>query len=154
MRAITKPINTSFRGLQSSDVESMCDIEKINNEHPWSSSNFVSSVADNSTLSYGLFVEQKMVGYVLSLVAVDTADLLNIGIHPNYKRLGCGKMLLDHLLVQLKKMHINDLILEVRVINHIAINFYENQGFKGISTRERYYANQDDAKIMKLLIPN
>jgi len=149
---ITKLINTSFRELQPSDVESLFDIENANNECPWSSLHFASSVVDNATLSYGLFIEQKLVGYALALVAIDTADLLNIGIHPNYKRLGYGKILLDYLLVQLKKMNINDLILEVRVKNHMAINFYQKQGFEDIGTRERYYSNQEDAKIMKIHI--
>ena len=152
MKVITRPINISFRRLLLNDVESLVDIEKANTKHPWSASHFSSSIADNNTRSWGLAVEQKLIGYVLALVAPESADLLNIGIHPNYKRQGYGELLLTHLLVQLKEAAVNALILEVRVENHIAINFYQKQGFEGIGTREKYYSNREDAKILKLRI--
>jgi ribosomal-protein-alanine N-acetyltransferase len=153
MKAIIKPINISFRKLLLDDVETIVDIEKENTEHPWSSPHFSSSIVDKNTLSTGLVVEQKLIGYVLALVVPESADLLNIGIHPNYKRQGYGEALLTNLLVQLKESAVNTLILEVRVENHIAINFYQKQGFEGIGTREKYYSNREDAKIMKLHIP-
>ena len=154
MRVITKPINISFRELLLDDVDTLVDIEKANTEHTWSSSHFSSSVSNNNTLSYGLVVEQKLIGYTLALVALESADLLNIGIHPNYKRQGYGEALLTHLLAQLKEVAINALILEVRVENHIAINFYQKLGFEGVGAREKYYSNREDAKIMKLYILN
>jgi len=153
MKVTTRLINISFRKLLLSDVESLVDIEKANTRHPWSVSHFSSSIANSNTLSFGLVVEQKLIGYALALVALESADLLNIGIHPNYKRQGYGESLLIHLLAQLKEAAVNALILEVRNENHIAINFYQKQGFEGIGTREKYYSNREDAKIMKLHIP-
>jgi ribosomal-protein-alanine N-acetyltransferase len=132
------------------DVESLVGIERLNTEHPWPAAHFSSSVANNNTLSCGLIVEQKLIGYALTLVALESADLLNIGIHPNYKRQGFGESLLTHLLIQLKEATVSSLILEVRAENHIAINFYQKQGFEGVGIREKYYSNQEDAKIMKL----
>ena len=152
MKVITKPINISFRKLCVSDAKSLFDIESANTRHPWSVSNFESSLANCGTISDGLFVEGRLVGYALALVALDTADLLNIGIHPNYKRLGYGKLLLNQLLEQLQVIVVSDLFLEVGVKNHIAINFYQSQGFRVINTREKYYSNLEDAKIMKLHI--
>jgi ribosomal-protein-alanine N-acetyltransferase len=150
MKPTTRPINISFRKLLLNDVESLVGIERLNTEHPWPAAHFSSSVANNNTLSCGLIVEQKLIGYALTLVALESADLLNIGIHPNYKRQGFGESLLTHLLIQLKEATVSSLILEVRVENHIAINFYQKQGFEGVGIREKYYSNQEDAKIMKL----
>ena len=153
MRAITKPINIFFRKLLLDDVESLVDIEKENTEHPWTAPHFSSSVVDKNTLSIGLVVEQKLIGYALALVVPESADLLNIGIHQNYKRQGYGEVLLTYLLVQLKEAAVSTLILEVRVENHIAINFYQKQGFEAFGIREKYYSNREGAKIMKLHIP-
>jgi len=152
-KAITKPISISFRQLHSGDVDSLVAIEQANTEHPWSKANFVSSMADTNTLSVGLFLERDLIGYALVLVAIDSADLLNIGIHPKHKRQGYGKALLAHLLSQLKGVSVNALILEVRAENHIAINFYKKYGFEPIAIREGYYSNLESAKIMKLHIP-
>lgn len=153
-KAIIKPISISFRQLHPGDVDSLVAIEQENTEHPWSKANFVSSMADTNTLSVGLFLERDLIGYALVLVAIDSADLLNIGIHPEHKRRGFGKVLLVHMLSQLKEVSVKALILEVRAENHIAINFYKKYGFEPIAIREGYYSNLEDAKIMKLHIPN
>jgi len=152
MKVTTRPINISFRKLSLDDVETLVDIEKLNTEYPWSASHFSSSITNNNTFSCGLIVGQKLIGYALTLVALESADLLNIGIHPNYKRQGFGESLLTHLVVQLKEVAVNALILEVRIENHIAINFYQKQEFEGVGIREKYYSNREDAKIMKLHI--
>ena len=43
-------------------------------------------------------------------------------------------------------------MLEVRVSNVAAIHFYQRYGFELIDTREKYYSNLEDAKILRLLI--
>tara|TARA_B110000914_G_scaffold162485_1_gene143023 strand:- start:1119 stop:1577 length:459 start_codon:yes stop_codon:yes gene_type:complete len=150
---IIKPINISYRKLLLDDVETLVEIEKLNNRQTWSSAHFSSSIVDKNTLSIGLVAERRLIGYALALIVPESADLLNIGIQPNYKRQGYGEVLLNYLLVQLKKANVRALILEVGVENHIAINFYQKLGFEVFGIREKYYSNREDAKIMKLHIP-
>ena len=95
------------------------------------------------------------------MLAGDTADILNIGIDPDFKRQGYGTALLDHLIKELKKRNIGEIFLEVRAGNKSAVQFYKKQGFKKISVRKNYYTknsknqlHREDGIIMSIKIPS
>ena len=103
----------------------------------------------------------KTVGYLIALLAVYTADILNIGIDPDFQRQGYATGLLNHLIEELRKRHIREILLEVRAGNKSAIQFYKKQGFKEISVRKNYYmknsknqSQREDGIIMGLKIPS
>ena len=91
------------------------------------------------------------------MLAGDTADILNIGIDPDFKRQGYGTDLLNHLIEELRKRDISEIFLEVRAGNKSAIQFYKKQGFKEISVRKNYYtknsknqSHREDGIIMRI----
>ena len=93
------------------------------------------------------------------MLALDTADILNIGIDPDFKRHGHGTALLNHLIKELRKRNIGDILLEVRAGNKSAIRFYKRQGFEEISVRKNYYmknsknqSQREDGIIMRIKI--
>ena len=93
------------------------------------------------------------------MLTVDTADILNIGIDPDFKRQGYGTALLNHLIEELKKRNIGEILLEVRAGNKSAIQFYKSQGFEEISVRKNYYiknsknqSQREDGIIMRIKI--
>ena len=95
------------------------------------------------------------------MLALDTADILNIGIDPDFKRHGNGTGLLNHLIEELRKRDICEILLEVRAGNKSAIRFYKKQGFKEISVRKNYYtknsknqSQREDGIIMSIKIPS
>jgi len=94
------------------------------------------------------------------MLAKDSVDILNIGIDPKFQRKGHGTALLNYLIEELRKRHIGEILLEVRVGNKSAIQFYKKQGFKEISVRKDYYMNnsnnrlqREDGIIMRFEIP-
>ena len=94
------------------------------------------------------------------MLATDSADILNIGIDPDFQRKGHGTALLKHLIEKLRKRHIGEILLEVRVGNKSAIQFYKKQGFEEISVRKNYYiknsnnrSQREDGIIMRIEIP-
>jgi len=96
----------------------------------------------------------------MAMLATDSADILNIGIDPEFQRKGHGTALLNYLIEELRKRHIGEILLEVRVGNKSAIQFYKKQGFKEISVRKDYYMNnsnnrsqREDGIIMRIEIP-
>jgi len=96
---------------------------------------------------------------LIALLAGDTADILNIGIDPDFKRQGHGRALLKHLIEELRKRHISEILLEVRAGNKSAIQFYKRLGFKEISVRKNYYtknskiqSHREDGIIMRIKI--
>ena len=93
------------------------------------------------------------------MLAEDTADILNIGIDSDFKRQGYGTALLNYLIKELRKRHIDEIFLEVRAGNKSAIQFYKRQGFEEISVRKNYYtknsknqSHREDGIIMSIKI--
>ena len=83
------------------------------------------------------------------MLTLDSADILNIGIDPNFKRQGHGTALLNHLIEELRKRHISEILLEVRAGNKSAIQFYKKQGFKEISVRKNYYTKNSKNQLQR-----
>jgi len=157
----TRRTSISFNKLSSVEIPSVLSIEEHNSDYPWSQDQFTTSIENSNNLCYCLSFNGRTIGYLISMLAVDTADILNIGIDPDFKRQGHGTALLNHLIEELKKRNIGEILLEVRAGNKSAIQFYKRQGFEEISVRKNYYMknskNQsqgEDGIIMSIKIPS
>lgn len=86
----------------------------------------------------------KVVGYIGIEKVLDEEHIINMAVDPGYRGKGVGKRLMQHVL--------NDedvFFLEVRVSNQTAKSIYEHYGFKVIDTRKQYYADGEDALVMR-----
>jgi len=99
-----------------------------------------------------LVVDTQVLGYFVVMHSPDSADLLNICIHPDYQHQGLGSQLFEYLTQQLQILNINTVFIEVRASNKSAFLFYQKLGFKVIDSRKKYYSNGEDAKILRLKI--
>ena len=66
---------------------------------------------------------------------------------PECRGNGYGKKLVEAIQKEAKAQGIQNLFLEVRVSNAIAIALYEKCGFKKINIRKKYYSDGEDALI-------
>ena len=155
----TKPISTSFKKLSLKEIDSIVSIEKDSSEHPWTSQQLSESIANSNNLNYILVLESKIIGYILAIPSIDSADILNIVIHKDFKRKGFGSNLIAKLTKELNKKKIKTIFIEVRKSNLSAISFYLSLGFKEISIRKNYYSKnsnelsiREDGIMMRLEI--
>jgi len=156
----TRRTSISFNKLSSVEIPSVLSIEEHNSDYPWSQDQFTTSIENSNNLCYYLSLNGKTVGYLITMLAEDTADILNIGIDPDFKKQGHGTGLLNHLIEELRKRNIGEILLEVRAGNKSAIQFYKRQGFEEISVRKNYYtknsknqSQREDGIIMSIKIP-
>ena len=157
----TRHTSISFNKLTSLEIPSVLSIEEQNSDYPWSQLQFTTSIENNDNLCYCLSLNGKTVGYLIAMLAVDTADILNIGIDPDYQRQGYATDLLNRLIEELRKRHIREILLEFRAGNKSTIQFYKKQGFEKISVRKNYYmknsknqSQREDGIIMRIKIPS
>ena len=136
-----KPISISYNKLSSNEIDSIVFIERQNSENPWSKTQLLESIQNPTNLCYSFSIDNQVLGFLIAMPAVDTADILNISINADYQRKGYGKGLLNLLIEDLKNREIRQIILEVRESNQIAISFNLKQGFEKISVRKNYYMN-------------
>ena len=78
------------------------------------------------------------------------ADMMNIAVHPDFRRQGVARALILALIGELKKRGSRCLTLEVRASNDPARALYESLGFAHVGTRRNYYQNpKEDALILR-----
>ena len=100
-KLITRRTSISFNKLSSVEIPSVLSIEERNSDYPWSQGQFTTSIENSNNLCYYLSLKGKTIGYLIVLMALDSADILNIGIDPDFKRQGYGTDLLNHLIEEL-----------------------------------------------------
>ena len=91
----------------------------------------------------------KISGFITYSVIYDRAEIVDIIIDDSKRRSGYGTMLLKNASDEIKKSNSKNITLEVRAGNKPAIALNEKNGFKIVSTRKKYY-NDEDGYLMKL----
>ena len=136
--------------MTDAHVAQIAQLEKLCFSDPWSESSVASEL--NNRLAFWLVAldGDTVAGYVGSQSVLDEADMMNIAVHPNYRRQGIGRDLVLALSDALKEKGIRGLMLEVRASNAPAIALYEQLGFRQVGMRPNYYRNpKENALILR-----
>ena len=136
--------------MTAQHVSQVAELEKLCFSDPWSEKSVASEL--NNSLSCWLVAEENGVvtGYVGSQTVIDESDMMNVAVHPDCRRRGIGRALIERLVAELKKTPVKFLMLEVRASNDAAIHLYEHLGFVQVGCRRNYYRNpKEDALILR-----
>ena len=136
--------------MTNAHVSQVADLEKLCFSDPWSEKS-VASELDNPLSIWLVAVEgERLAGYVGSQTVLDETDMMNIAVHPDYRRRGVAEQLVEQLVEALKQRGSRCLTLEVRASNEPARKLYEKLGFQQIGLRKNYYRNpREDALILR-----
>ena len=93
-------------------------------------------------------IDNEIVGFAGIKVILDEADIMNIAIRIDKRKLGIGSILLEKLIELSRLSNCTSITLEVNENNIPAICLYEKYNFERIGLRKKYYNNVDDAIIM------
>jgi len=92
------------------------------------------------------------VAYACLMYAEDSGDLLRIAVASSHRRLGLGRRLMTRILDRARDLGLQQVLLEVGAGNEAAIELYAELGFAEIDRRPRYYADGEDAVVMRALL--
>ena len=136
--------------MNSSHVAQIANLEKLCFSDPWSE-NSIASELDNKLAFWLVATEaDRVAGYIGSQTVMDETDMMNVAVHPDYRRKGIAEALVNTLVENLQKLGSHCLTLEVRASNTPAITLYEKLGFSEIGRRKNYYRNpREDALILR-----
>ena len=140
-----------IRRLSLHDLDAIERIENAVYPTPWSRSMFAGELAKPSSLSLGGFDPDsgRLIAYLIVSRYVDAWHIMNLAVHPGWRRAGVASRLLDELLDLTAGDTRRGHTLEVRVSNAPAIALYERFGFEASGVRRGYYTdNREDALIM------
>ena len=136
--------------MNASHVDQIAQLEKLCFSDPWSA-NSIASELDNKLAFWLVATEGDLVaGYIGSQTVMDETDMMNVAVHPDFRRKGIAEALVNDLVENLKQVGSHCLTLEVRASNTPAITLYEKLGFSEIGRRKNYYRNpREDALILR-----
>jgi len=100
--------------------------------------------------------EKGAAGFVLWRVAADESELLTIAVHPDERRRGSGRVLLETAIDAARDAGAAVMLLEVGEDNQAARGLYDRRGFSTVGRRPAYYLRgvnpKVDAVIMRLVL--
>jgi len=123
-------------------------------KRPWSRENIASELAGGLAFHFLLRTagEGRLCCFVLARMVIDVLDIYNVGTHPEFRRRGCARFLLNHALREAKNRGGKTACLEVRANNTAARACYESLGFRIDSVRKKYYDGEEDAILMSRVL--
>ena len=136
--------------MNEGHVKAVAELEKLCFSDPWSENSVASELTNKLALWLVAEEEGRVAGYIGSQTCTDESDVMNVAVHPDFRRRGMAEALVNALVEELKVIGSHCLTLEVRASNVPAISLYGKLGFLEVGRRKNYYRNpREDALIMR-----
>jgi ribosomal-protein-alanine N-acetyltransferase len=138
-----------IREMRAEDIPEIVDIERASFSSPWSETAFQGELHKEYAVSRVAELRHDIVGYAIANYILNEGHILNMAVHPGYRRQGIATSLLHELLKILQQKGCSLLYLEVRISNAPAHFFYEKLEFRIVGKRKNYYTSPvEDALLM------
>ncbi len=138
--------------MQSEDIDLVYAIEREANKNPWTKENFISSLRYQNIHSLVLRSHNEIRGFIIFSIISDELTILNIAIAYNSQGMGLGQILFSYAHTYAIDHGVRTAYLEVSNRNKRAIHFYTKEGYSICGQRPKYYANGDDALLMRRIL--
>ena len=136
--------------MDQTHVAQIAQLEALCFSDPWSESSIASELSNPLSCWLVAVEGEKVAGYIGSQTVMGETDMMNVAVHPDYRRQGIANRLILTLVDALKKRGSHWLMLEVRQSNAPARALYEKLGFAEVGRRKNYYRNpKEDALILR-----
>lgn len=136
--------------MREDHVPAIAELEKLCFSDPWSEKSIAYELNNPLALWLVAEVDGRVAGYIGSQTVPPESDMMNVAVHPDFRRQGIAEALVNALWEQLHQAGNSSLTLEVRASNASAIALYQKLGFVQIGCRPNYYRNpKEDALILR-----
>ena len=130
------------------DLDAIDEIERHSFPIPWPRATFESELA-RDIARIAVLEDSTIVGFCNYWLVASELHIHAIATHPDRRRAGLARHLLDHVLDDGRRASCTVATLEVRRSNRPAIALYERAGFATVHVRRAYYQdNHEDALVM------
>ena len=140
-----------IRAIREEAVRQIHEIETLCFAMPWSEESILHDVKENVVARWLVMDDGagRVLAYAGMWFVLDEAHVCNVAVHPDFRRMGYGRRILEALVDMAKANSMTLMTLEVRRSNLAAQALYHQCGFLDVGYRKRYYEdNKEDALIM------
>lgn len=110
---------------------------------PWSADDF------RDLKNSGCEIIMSENGFIVYRIVVDEAEIITIGVNPDFRRQGIAAAMVGIIEKTLKNQGVKKIFLEVASNNIPAQKLYENSGFVQVGLRPKYYDGVDAILMSK-----
>jgi ribosomal-protein-alanine N-acetyltransferase len=118
----------------------------------WGEGEFEQMLSERNTLVHRLKAGRNVIGFAVSRMAADEAEILSIAVAASHRGRGLSRNLLLTHLGHLAGHGVRTIFLEVEENNQPARRLYERAGFSVAGRRERYYQQPGGEQLNALLM--
>ncbi len=137
-----------IRRMRAEDATYVAEIERKSFSEPWPEKEFTKASAADNYIYLVAEHNNKIIGYAGCVFAADEADITNIAVDFEVRRMGIGRRLLLCLAEQAQKAGLANIFLEVRVSNEAARRLYVQTGFEVVGLRKNFYSKPAEDGIL------
>ena len=146
------PVMPSVEPATLRDAQRLAQLHAASFHRGWGESEFESMIAERNTLVHRLRLGRKIVGFAVSRIGADEAEILSIAIDADERGRGLSRNLLLTHLGHLAGRGVRRIFLEVEENNAAALRLYQRCGFAVVGRRERYYQQASGEQLNALLM--
>ena len=138
-----------IRAWNFEDIPKIAALEQVCFSDAWTQEAFVA--AFSSPFFHGVLIEEdgEIIAYACESVLFEDAEIENVAVAPAFRKRGLGRTLMENLESVALRLGAEQMFLEVRVSNEPALTLYKKFGFEPLRVRKKYYADGEDALVMK-----
>lgn len=96
----------------------------------------------------GLRAKEYVIGFAGLWALLNEVHIIAVAVRNSYRRMGIGEGLLISTIEMASQLNANVITLEVRASNEIAQALYKKYGFRIVSSRPKYYSDNDEDAIL------
>jgi ribosomal-protein-alanine N-acetyltransferase len=134
------------------DAPKLAQLHGASFHRGWGEGEFEAMLTERNTLVHRLRIGRKLIGFAVSRMAADEAEILSIAVAASHRGRGLSnKLLLTHL-GHLAGRGVRTVFLEVEENNQPARRLYQRAGFAIAGRRERYYREANGQQLNAVLM--
>jgi ribosomal-protein-alanine N-acetyltransferase len=134
------------------DSRTLAALHQASFHRGWGEGEFLAMLGERNTLVHRLCRGRAVIGFAVSRLAADEAELLSIAIAANARGGGWSRELLNTHLGHLAGRGVRTVFLEVEENNVPARRLYERAGFAPVGRRERYYREAGGVELNAVVL--
>jgi len=136
--------------LTEKTLDGVAELEKLCFSQPWSKSSLELLTKEGIGVGMVCSSDGKICAYGGMIVAVDEGQITNIATHPDYRRRGYGRAVVESLIKYAKNNGLDSISLEVRESNKAAIELYTKLGFRVEGKRKDFYTRPVESALIMI----
>lgn len=139
----------TLRQATLADVSALQEVERACFLDFWNEASLREAVAGERGYAWLVERDGDVLGYGAGWALFDEAEITRVAVLPPARGRGIGEALTRALMTESQRRGADTVFLEVRSANLSAQRLYTRIGFAKCGTRRAYYANGEDALVMR-----